>query len=67
MIALACLSAAALSCGKEQEEFKYLIDEFADLKKAVFSAFCLRRISKANVSKYSIAAIPSATERTSLV
>jgi dipeptidyl-peptidase-3 len=32
MIALACLSAAALSCGKEQEEFKYLIDEFADLK-----------------------------------
>ena len=32
MIAFACLSAAALSCGKEQGEFKYLIDEFADLK-----------------------------------
>ena len=32
MVAIAGLSAAALSCGKQQEEFKYLVDEFADLK-----------------------------------
>ena len=32
MIAIAGLATAAASCGKEQEEFKYLVDEFADLK-----------------------------------
>ena len=32
MIAMAGLTASVLACGNKQEEFKYLVDEFADLK-----------------------------------
>ena len=32
MIAITSLTAAAVSCGQEEPEFKYLVDEFADLK-----------------------------------
>ena len=32
MIAITSVAAAALSCTQEQQEFKYLVDEFADLK-----------------------------------
>ena len=32
MIAIAGLSATAVSCGNTNEDFKYLVDEFADLK-----------------------------------
>ena len=32
MIAIAGLSATAVSCGNNNEDFKYLVDEFADLK-----------------------------------
>ena len=32
MIAITSLAAAAISCAQNEEEFKYLVDEFADLK-----------------------------------
>ena len=32
MIAITSLAAAAISCAQKEEEFKYLVDEFADLK-----------------------------------
>lgn len=32
MIAITSVAAAAASCAQEQQEFKYLVDEFADLK-----------------------------------
>ena len=32
MIAITGVAAAAMSCGQNEKEFKYLVDEFADLK-----------------------------------
>ena len=32
MIAITSLAAVAISCAQNEEEFKYLVDEFADLK-----------------------------------